>query len=86
MKLVQNDKLQPNPFLNTNKKRLIQATLCGLRASTLDVTMDSNGGPKMTKHFYVDLVLFFQLVENEEQLQQTLADALVEERAFTVNV
>lgn len=31
-------------------------------------------------------VLFFQLVESEEQLQQTLADALVEETTFTVNV
>lgn len=35
-------------FLYTNKNRLIQATPCGLRASTLDVTMDSNGGPKMS--------------------------------------
>lgn len=31
-------------------------------------------------------VLHFQLVESEEQFQQTLADALVEETAFTVNV
>lgn len=30
--------------------------------------------------------LFFQLVESEEQLQQPLADVLVEEATFTVNV
>lgn len=29
---------------------------------------------------------FFQLVESEEQLQQPLADVLVEEATFTVNV